>query len=377
MKPDADGVLAVAVPVANQRLVTRVAVPERCVGDAGGVRVAQEVHAVAEHADGVDAVAVPVTHDWSIGRRAVGELHIRCPAGVDVAQQEDAAAEHADGVLAVAVPVAADRDVAGATERCAPHLRARSVLVDDRPRPVHEPRGSVDAVTIPVAREHLRARRSELERRVGHTGGEAVAQKYALQRRGARGRRRGRRRRGDARTTAALRVMQPRGGHIAAEPLHLPRRHGQLAPAVGRVVLRHERDLAVAVGVDLGVGDHCGVTERVVGTVEGHDVAGLRRKAGRAVGDRDEATTVGRLVVGDHLVAVGAVRRHAVDEVHEAHRQLDALPFEVTPPRPRPLHVGAPSPERRGPHTGTPRYDAPSRWAPGPVQPCAPAAAFQ
>src|SRR5581483_5047337 len=70
--PDPHGVLAVPVPVPGQRLITGIAVAEEEVGVAGTVLVAKKERTAAVHADGVDAVAVPVTDDRSVGRCAIG-----------------------------------------------------------------------------------------------------------------------------------------------------------------------------------------------------------------------------------------------------------------------------------------------------------------
>src|SRR5690606_39731536 len=78
--PDTDGVLAVAVPVADVDLVAGPAEEHGHVRRATAQGVLHVVLLAAAHREGVLAVPVPVTGLDLVGRPAVGEHHVRAAA---------------------------------------------------------------------------------------------------------------------------------------------------------------------------------------------------------------------------------------------------------------------------------------------------------
>lgn len=118
---------AVAVPVADNRQVVRVAVVHHDVGTPGAVGIAQEECSVAIDADGIHPIAIPVAGQGNVPRAAVRERQVGKARRIAVFEEKGAVAENADRVNAIPVPVTGNRAVACLTIEEAVVGKARRV----------------------------------------------------------------------------------------------------------------------------------------------------------------------------------------------------------------------------------------------------------
>ena len=132
--------------------------------------------------------------------------------------------------------------------------------------------------------------------------------------------------------------MEPAGDAVADDPAV----HRVARPSVvsGTAVLLDQGDRPVAQSINGTRSHNRGVAEVVApGAADRYDITWLRDGPDGAVRHDDKLRTVGvvlrpdggEAVVLHDVPTVGRVGIHAPREVHPAHGELDALPFELTP----------------------------------------------